>query len=133
MRIGERLDAWEIQDAIEYQQELKPFPELDGETEYDDDRIETTHDAGGTLQGPQSSGSFDGMSSVDGASSYAAPRNIPFSQCVPFFPVPKSHPKPLQQIASPDIGACPTDPEAEVEWDKNKLKCVHEHILGIQN
>ena len=73
MRIGWRLDASEIQDAIEYQQELEPVTEMDGESKYDEDRVETTHDAGGTLQGPQPSASFDSKSSVDGASSYIPP------------------------------------------------------------
>ena len=84
------LDALEIQDAIEYQYELEPVTDFYGESEYDEDRTETTHDPGGTLHGPQSTASFDGMSSVDGASSYTAPRDIPFSQRVPRFPVPKS-------------------------------------------
>ena len=88
-RTGGRLDAWETQDASEYQQELEPAIELDGESEYENERTETTHDAGCPFQGTQSTASFDGMSSADGASTYAAPCDIPFSQRVPRFPVPQ--------------------------------------------
>ena len=48
-RTGERLDAWETQDSNEYQQELEPVIELDGESEYDDERTEATQDPGSTL------------------------------------------------------------------------------------
>ena len=43
-RIGEHLDAWESQDASEYRQELESVIELDGESEYDEERTETTDD-----------------------------------------------------------------------------------------
>ena len=105
--------------------------ELDGGSEDDEDRTETTHDAGGALHGPQSSASFDCMSSVDGASSYTAPRDIPFSQRVPFHPVPKPQSRPQRRIASPDLGDCPTDPEAQAEWYKNMFKRVYEQCFGI--
>ena len=92
--------------------------EVDGESEYDNGHIEAT-DGGGTFHGPPSIVSFDMMSFVAGASTYLAPRDIPFSQCVPHLPVHKTQPRPQQRTASPDVGDCPTDPEAQVEWHNN--------------
>ena len=46
-RTGERLDAWEIHDINDYNQEFEPVTEFDFESENDDDRTETTQDPGG--------------------------------------------------------------------------------------
>ena len=70
------MDGLETQDSIEYRQELKPVIELDCDSDYDEDRADTTYDPEGTLQGPHSTASVDSVSSVDGASSYTAPHDM---------------------------------------------------------
>ena len=50
-RNDERLDAWEIQDASEYAQELELVHEAEGENEYEDDQTDTTHDPGDLVHG----------------------------------------------------------------------------------
>ena len=104
---------------MEYPQELDPVNEVDRESECDDGHTETTRDVGGTWNGPPFTVSFDLMSCVDGASSYTGPRDIPFSQRVPFHPSPKPHLRPQQRSTSLDLGECPTNPDAKTEQYKN--------------
>ena len=74
-RTGERLDAWELQDASEYAQELEPVHEAEGENDYEDDQTVTTHDPGGLAHGLQSASSLGGITSTGGASLLPASRD----------------------------------------------------------
>ena len=123
-RTGDRLDALEIQDTNDYSQEHEPVIELDGESEYDDDRTETTHDSGALNLGSQSASSLDGMASIDGASVVTAPHDITFSQRVPLFPSPKPRATPHEQQQPSPTDEYPTDPDAQVEWHENKLNII---------
>ena len=96
--------------------------------------ISRRHDIGGTFNGPLSIVSFDMMSSGDGASSCTAPRDILFSQRVPFQPAPKPHSRPQQRSASPDLVDCPTDAAAKTELNKNQcMRLMHEQGWGMHD
>ena len=73
------------------------------------------------------------MSSADGASTYIAPRDIPFSQRVRLFFVPKPQATPQNPIATPNADECPTDPKVQVEWHENTFKQLYKQRLVIQD
>ena len=67
-RTDECLDAWEIQDASEYAQELEHVHEAEGENDYEDDQTVITPDPEGHTYGLQSASSLGGTTSTGGAS-----------------------------------------------------------------
>ena len=131
-RTGERLDAWDLQDVSEYAQELEPVDELDGENDYEDDRTVTTHVPVGLAHGLQSASSLGGVTSADGASEFTAPRDIPFSERIPTFPVPKSKASP-PDLSAPQTEEYPSDPAAQVEWHENRFKKLYKQSIGIDD
>ena len=131
-RTCERLDAWDLQDVSEYAQELEPVDELDGENDYEDDRTVTTHDPGGLAHGLQSASSLGAGTSTDGASEFTAPRDIPFSQRIHIFPVPKSKAS-LRDLSAPQTEEYPSDPAAQVEWHKNRFNKLYKQSIGIDD
>ena len=106
---------------------------MDCESEYDDERTETTQDPGGIPHGLQSAFSLDGMASADGASMFIAPRDIPLGQRVPLFQSPKPRVAPQDQHPSSHADDYPSDPDVQVGWHENKLKQFYKQSIGIED